>query len=328
MAYNDYLKIRTWSLDGSRTANITEQLGPVTWSGSYADCARKLSFSALPEALGETGGLCRLYLRADCLFSGTIQRRERDSAGKMYSCTAYDRGIFLKRNQVYRKYRRMTPEAVAAQLCGEFGVETGALAATGVALDRNFLGSSLYQVIQTLYTLAAEQTGKQYQVRFRKDVLEVVEKALGAESIRLLPGSNLLGCSSVESMENMVTSVAVYDDEMRLKAAYDSPDGLRALYGLFQAAIQAKDKDDPAQSAKQLLEDNGIQTTLTADCLGNAKLISGNAVVLHEPTTGADGLFWITSDTHTLSGGIYRTKVVLDFRCLMDEQTAGSVPAE
>lgn len=326
--YNDYLKIRTWSLDMGRTANITEQLETATWSGSSTDCARKLSFSALPEALGETGGLCRLYLGPDCLFSGTIQRRERDSAGRTYSCTAYDRGISLKRNQVYRKYRHMTPEAVAAQLCGEFGVETGALAATGVALDRNFLGSSLYQVIQTMYTLAAEQTGKQYQVRFRKDALEVVEKALGEESIRLLPGSNLLGCSSAESMESMVTSVAVYDEEMRQRAVYDSPDGLRALYGLYQEAVKAGGGDDPAKRAKQILENSGVQTTLTADCLGNAKLISGNAVVVHEPVTGADGLFWVTSDTHTLARGIYRTKVVLDFRCLMDRQTAGSVPTE
>ena len=48
MAYNDLLKVRTWSLDHSRTEHITEKLRTKTWSGSYQDCARQLSFSALP----------------------------------------------------------------------------------------------------------------------------------------------------------------------------------------------------------------------------------------------------------------------------------------
>ena len=81
------------------------------------------------------------------------------------------------------------------------------------------MGSSLYQVIQTMYTLAAEQTGKKYQVRFRGEKLEVVEKARSWESIRLLPGSNLISCSNEDSIENLVTSVAVYDDEARRLAA-------------------------------------------------------------------------------------------------------------
>lgn len=36
-----------------------------------------------------------------------------------------------------------------AELRGEFGIQAGALAAPGVALDRNFKGTSLCQLIQT-----------------------------------------------------------------------------------------------------------------------------------------------------------------------------------
>ena len=55
MAYDDLLKIRTWSVDGSKTEHITEKVQAKTWSGSYRDCARQLSFSVLPEALAELG---------------------------------------------------------------------------------------------------------------------------------------------------------------------------------------------------------------------------------------------------------------------------------
>ena len=51
-------------------------------------------------------------------------------------------------------------------------------------------------------------------------------------------------------------------------------------------------------------------------------------MVVHEPVTGTDGLFWILSDSHTTAGGVYQTTVTLDFRNLMDQQEAGSVPTE
>lgn len=328
MAFDDLLKIRTWARDGSKTSHITELVQNKTWSGSYQDCARKLTYTALPQALSELGGRVRLYHEADILFSGSVFARRRNSLEDVFSVTAYDRGIYLKKNETYRKVRSQTPEAVTAQLCAEFGIPTGTLAATGVKLSRNFLPATLYQVIQTMYTLASEQTGKQYQIRFRSDALEVVEKARGPETLRLIPGSNLLSCESGESIENLVTSVAVYDEEYRHLATYDSTQGLRELYGLMQQAIRASDKEDPAQSARQILEENGIKTTITAKCLGNTKLITGNAVVVHEPVTGTDGLFWILSDSHTTANGIYQTTVTLDFRNLMDKQEAGSVPTE
>lgn len=328
MAYDDLLKIRTWSLDGSRTEHITEKVQAKTWSGSYKDCARQLTFSALPEALMELGGMARLYLGPDILFSGHIVSRGRDSLGQVIDCTALDNGLYLKRNSTFLAVRSQTPEAVTRQLCGEFGIPCGELAATGVGLSRNFLGVSLYQIIQTMYTLAAEQTGKQYQLRFRSSRLQVAEKAIGPESLRLVPGSNLLWCRSSESIEKMVNRVAVYDDTYRQTAAYDSPENYIALYGLMQQAVKASDKESPEASAKDILEQNGISTTITAQCLGNVKLITGNAVVVHEPVTGTNGLFWITADSHSAARGIYQTKVTLDFRNLMDEQSAGSVPKE
>lgn len=329
MAHDDLLKIRTWSLDGAKTEHVTEKVRAKTWSGSYKDCARQLTFSVLPEALAELGGQARLYKDAEILFSGHIISRSRDSLGKTIDCSALDNGLYLKRNSTFLAVRKQTPEAVTAQLCGEFGVPCGDLATTGVPLSRNFLGVSLYQIIQTLYTLAAEQTGKQYQIRFRSNHLTVVEKAVGPESIRLAPGSNLLSCRSAESIERMVNSVAVYDDDKFKKIAqYDSPENYAALYGLMQRAIRASEKESPEAAARDILEQNGISTTITAQCLGNVKLITGNAVAVHEPVTGVDGLFWITADSHTVRRGVYRTKVTLDFRNLMDEQTAGSLPKE
>jgi hypothetical protein len=328
MAYNDRLQLLAWSRDGRKTEDITELIQTQQWSGSYQDCARKLNYHLRTDGLSDLGGQVWLKHNGETLLSGTVFRRERSNEDQVFSCTAYDRGIYLKKNSTYLAVRNQTPEAVCAKLCGEYGISVGSLATTGVTLSRNFLGTTLYQIIQTLYTLAAEQNGKKYQIRFQGEKLHVVEKALGTQSLRLVPGSNLLSCKTVESIENLVTTVGVYDDQSKRIATYESSDNYRALYGLMQEAIRASDKDDPAASAKQILEDNGVKTTITAQCLGNVKLVTGNAVVVHEPITGTDGLFWILEDQHTVSRGIYQTQLTLDFRNLMDKRTAGSVPTD
>lgn len=326
MAYNDQLTVRSWSLDGSKSVDITDYLKSISWSGSDTDCARQMTCDVLSDALCELGGAIRLYHGSSILFSGRIFERGRDSSQMFLSPVAYDRGIYLKRNQVYLAVRKQTPEAITRQLCREYGISVGSLAITGVELSRNFLGSSIYQVIQTMYTLAAEQTGKKYQVRFTGDLLNVVVKERSADTLRLIPGNNLLRCSSTDSITDMINSVAVYNDDYRRIATYKSPEGYAALYGLMEEAINASKGEDAGKTAKQLLEDNGIKTTITAECIGNVKLITGNAVVVHEPVTGTDGLFWILSDSHTKQNGIYQAKLTLDFRNLMDEQEAGSVP--
>lgn len=328
MAYNDKFFIRSWSLDGKRSMDVSELVQSISWSGSWRDCARQLSLSVLPRAMAELGGSVHMELGGMNRFSGRITDRQRDSLGQTMDVTALDNGLYLKRNSTYLAVRNQTPESVAREVCNEFGVPVGSLASTGVKLSRNFLGSSLYQVIQTMYTLSSEQTGKKYQVRFRGNELDVVEKALGAESLRLVPGSNLLSCQSRDSIQNMVNSVAVYSDEYRRVATYKNQDGYVALYGLMEQAIKASSYESPEKAAREILEENGISTTITADCIGNAKLITGNTVVVHEPVTGTDGLFWIQSDQHNWKSGIYRTKVTLDFRNLMDKQEAGSVPSK
>lgn len=328
MAYNDVFSILSWDVTAKTHMEINQLVSSLVWSGSWQDCARQVSLSVLPQALAELGGTLYLTQGGEHCFSGRIVDRQRSSLEQVMNITALDHGLYLKRNSTYLAPRNRTAEDVTQELCNEYQIPTGELVATGVPISRNFLGTSLYQVIQTMYTLAAEQTGKKYQIRFRANKLEVVEKALGKESLRLVPGSNLLNCQSKDSIQSMTNRVGVYNDQFQRVATYNSEEGYSALYGLMEQAIKASSYDSPEKVAREILRENGITTTITADCLGNRKLITGNAVVVHEPITGTNGLFWIQSDQHTLKNGIYRTRVTLDFRNLMDKQDAGSMPTE
>ena len=330
----EYVTVRTIDPDGT-TADITPLCRTITWSGDCRSAARTLSFSPvvsgadgnLPRAPTELGGSAQLWHEGELLMDAFSLERSRDSLGNTIDVTAYDRGLYLTRNSKFMRVSGLTAEAVTASLCGEFGIEAGPLASTGVPVTRNFFGVSLYQIIMTLYTLAADQTGKKYRLRFRGPRLEVVEMKQSDESILLRPGSNLLSCVTKESASGMTNSVAIYDDECSLLQTQRNDDAAR-LYGLMQTAIKAGAYDDPVGRAKQLLAENGMQTTITLNALGNLKLITGNTVAVEEPVTGTYGLFWIISDTHTWRRNVYQTKITVSLEALMDAKTAGSLPTE
>lgn len=330
----EYVKIRTTNPDGT-TANITELCQSITWSGDWRNAARTLNFSPvvsesdtnLPKAPTELGGSAQFWHGSTLLMDAYSLERSRDSLGNTVDVVAYDKGLYLTRNSKYMRVEAQTPEAVTAALCNEYGIETGELAATGVTITRNFLGVNLYKIIMTLYTLAADQTGKKYRLRFRGSKLEVVEMIQSQETIVLKPGSNLLNCVTKESASRMTNSVAIYDDQFNLISTEGDSEAV-ALYGLMQAAMKASSYEDPAAHAKKILAENGLKTTITVQTLGNLKLVTGNTVAVHEPVTDTYGLFWIISDTHTWRRNVHQTKLTLSLEALMDSQTAASLPTE
>ncbi|MFQ9792965.1 MAG: hypothetical protein ACLRX7_06820 [Acutalibacteraceae bacterium] len=60
--------------------------------------------------------------------------------------------------------------------------------------------------------------------------------------------------------------------------------------------------------------------------LGDIRNITGNSVIVKEPSTGINGLFYIDGDTHTWKNGIYLNKLVLNLKNVMDEKESGTDP--
>lgn len=315
------------------TQDATTLVQSFTWAGDVGQCARTLDFPLLVSEMDkglavvpcELGSRVHFYQGDELLFDGFVFSCQRNTTGNTIEVGCVDRGIYLKRNAASYKFKNQTPEAITRRLCGDFSIPIGTLAETGISVSRNFPGVSLYQMIQTAYTLAAESTGEKYTMRFRGEALEVKTKKQGPKTLVLLPGSNLIGATVSESVEDMVNQVALYDEN-------DNPIGTEkneeaiALYGLMQGYLKKSKDQDASAQAKQMLEEGGVSQKITVTNLGNTALTAGECVVLREPVTGQYGLFWIDSDTHTWKDGLYQNKLVLNFRNIMDEQEAGSLP--
>ena len=314
------------------TTDISQLVPTITLSGDYQQCARTLEFGILssptdgniPVVICGLGNGVTLMQDDRVLFSGVIFARQKSTESSTIDVTCFDYGIYLKRNEAVYKFTNLTPEAITKRICTDFKISVGNLASTGVKISRNFVGVSLYKIIQTAYTLASNSTGKKYQIRFEGTKLNVIEKGVTDETLILAGGSNLMSAATTESIENMINQVKIYNSKDKLIKTQNDSEAIN-LYGLLQSYLRQSGNEDATSEAKKIIEDSGVSQKITVENLGNISNITGGAVVVQEPYTGVYGLFYIDSDVHTWKNGRYYNKLVINFQRIMDEQEAGQL---
>jgi len=324
--------IKLYITGGGSKVDVTDLAQTITWSGNYQQCARTLEFGLLSSPTDKnipTVG-CQLgyevFFSKDgqTLFDGFIFSRDKSTDSSVINITCYDRGIYLKRNQAAYKFTNMTPEAITKRICTDFGITVGDIAATKVKISRNFVGVSLYNIIQTAYTLASKKTGEKYQIRFDGAKLGVVKKVATGQKLIIVGGSNLISASTSESIENMINQVIIYNSSDKLVGT-EKDDEAISQYGRLQSYLRQEAGEDATTKAQELLADNGMSQKITIENLGDVSNITGNAVVILESYTGLYSLFYIDSDTHTWKKGLYLNKLVVDFKRIMDKQEVGEL---
>lgn len=311
------------------TQDLTELVTAVTWSGDIKSVARRLDFEVaasstdpyLPKANIALGDHVTFYADGP-LFDGFVFAIQKGSADTTLSCTCYDRGIYLKGNQGTYKFKDATPEEMTAEVCGDFGIQTGSVeSAGGFQMTRNFFGVSLYQIIATAYTEAAAAAGTKYQIYFEMDKLCVREKKQDSNTLVIKGGSNLLSAEVAESIEMLCNRVAILDKSGAETSSVEDEESI-GDYGMMQKTISASDNAEA--QAKAALEAGEPSQKITLECLGDTRSITGRMVAVYEPYTGVWGSFWIDSDTHTWKRGVYTNKLTVNFKNIMDEVSAGN----
>ena len=325
--------IKLLIIGANGTFDITKMVPSITWSGDYQQCVRTLSFDLVssytdqnvPVVPADLGNAVKFYQDGRILFSGFVFSREKSTGDSVVTLKCYDRGFYLKRNKASYNFSGQTAEAIAMRICSDFEIPTGSIVKTGVGITRIFEGASLYDIIQTAYTLASEKTEKKYYQRFDGEKFCVLEKSVTDETLVIEGKSNLMQAVTSESVENMVNRVVITDKNGNQVSIQENADAIK-LYGVMQDIIQQSESENSLEKAKSLLRENGEDQKISLDCLGNIANITGGSVVVREAYTGLYGLFYIDSDTHTWKNGQYYNKLVINFENIMDEKEVGKLP--
>lgn len=308
--------------------DITQLVTEVTWSGSKSDVARKLEVEIVsddnyyfPDFTVEMHDLLQFFLDGTEVFRGYVMDVDRSLTSKTITYTCYDAGIFLTKSKGKYKFYGETPDNVVRTVCKDFDIPVKEVQ-PGVSYQRIHDNDSIYDIIMTGYTLTSQSNGKQYYLSFERGALSVLEKGKVVCKYLLSSQREISDASFQASSLNAVNRVKAYNSDgteagvFQLDSDYDFP-------GVLQAVYKNSNGEEIESAAKALLQD--VELTASIDALGVLECVTGRAVVVSEPVTGLDGLFYIDSDTHKFAGGLHTMSLDIAFENVMDQVLAGSV---
>ena len=315
------------------TWDISEVMVSAVWTGDYQQAARKLDVTlhwsdtdpAFPrDVIGGIDNGEMLYLYADDgaeLFRGYVFSFGKVIGSTERRYTAYDGLIYALKSSISQNFSKTTAQGVTRQVCAELGLQAGTLPDdAGVALSFAHIAKPAYEAIQGAWTHVAKATGKKYLPVMREGLLGVMPMGEVVADRILTPSTDLVGGEVNSSIEDAITRVLVVNESGKTLAASEDAETL-AQYGVLQAAVQKEDGLDAQAQAKDLLvgADNQISLTEIIGGPDALELVTGNAVMVEESSTGLHGLFHIINDTHTFAEGLHKVALGLSFEAMMDE---------
>lgn len=308
------IKLRYY--DGSYVTDFTSMALDIQWSGNKNDAFRCLAINLLMGADVEQidfvpaiGHQVRLYSGSTELFRGVVTEIQRTGDGKA-SITVYDELWYATKNTIdFIVTGGMTASQAIKAICKKYGLAYGSIADTKYKFGRKrFFKRSIAEIFDTLLWEVYQSTGRKYMLEVRGGKIVLAQVIPQALRFRVERGRNLKGITATASIDGMATQVYVTggeDEEKGLKVTRKDASGIKR-YGVLQYAehrSNIRKAGDLYKYADRMLARHKRPTrTLTVQAIGNFSVKCGDVVYVSDRATGVKGRYWVTADTHTISG--------------------------
>lgn len=309
------------------SVDVTDYYQGLEWSGNKGEVARKIDFElihndAFPLKIqAKEHKMVQFFEGEDEIFRGYIFGVDINKESSTMQITAYDGSIFLLKSQGHFKFQGKTPDVVTRQVCAEVNVPVGKLE-KGNPYDRIHDGDTLYEIIMTGYTITSQKTGNHYYSFMDKGKLNVEKKGAKVYQYALDSENDIIDANYRVNSEDAINKVKAFDENGKMVAVFEL-DNIDEFPGILQAVYKG---ENPKTEGKALLKKPTVEASI--DGLGSTECITGRAVVIHEPVTGLDGLFYIDSDRHTFHNGLHFMSLQLSLQNVMDKHMSGSEKEE
>lgn len=282
-------------------------LGRLTLGKSRSDAAATLSamlytapadryFPSLRLAAGD--GVRLVSESGGTLFSGAVHTLSYTP--ETVAITAYDRGIYLARNELHGVFAGSGPEIVRT-VAGALGLKVGTVDAPGT-----------YQMLvarggETAFSLLRQAAGDRREIAMEGETLCVTRRR-GA--VVPIPDNHILSVENRVGIWEMVNRAVVVRADGAVAAQAQHGESL-CRYGQFQSVERLSGKEGTAEAqAQNALRGRTLLPRLSV--LGDWALCSGGTAVLDQPQWGLSGEYLITAAEHCCQQGLFTTALTLE----------------
>lgn len=304
-------------------SNVVEK---INWSGSRIQVARVLEFSyvqdgrdaLLPVHSLSCGQTIYGYDESGILqFQGNIYSVERNTEGSLITIRCYDNLFILCKSKTTKKFVNVLAEDIVRSVCAELGVKVGKLPISDKKLSFIASEKTGYQIIMMAYTQLSKTTNKKYQPIMTGDLLDIIEKGSLIETFEANQYVNTNDSTYRESIENMVNSIRITDEQGNLIGYQQNVDDIKK-YSQIQDVYKTNPKVNTQEAVKAMLK--GPEQTGVLELLGDYAVKSSYSIKINDSIVNLTGQFWIKSDHHLFSDGNHTMKVEIEFENLMNEE--------
>lgn len=253
--------------------------------------------SYFPQLILSLGDGVTLSDENGCLFTGGVQEIVRGH--EEVTVTAYDRGIYLTRNELYGVFAG-SGASIIAQIAGKLGIDLGNVDAPGG-----------YQVIVTTsgesaFHILRRAVGENQEIYMDGEKLCVGTRSASPVT---LSADRLLEGRCVGSIRQMINrAVVLKRGTTAALAAAQNSEHIDA-YGQFQVTRTLSQSSAQEQAQAAL---SGIQFGAEVTVLGDLALRCGGRVSLSLPQCGLEGTFAITGIRHHWKQGLFLSELTLE----------------
>jgi len=314
--------------NNSANKDITPWIISVNWGGTLGTSARTLDFSIAYNTkekdanfvnatvnLGDTISFSfspKGSKNAYKLFNGVVFLRNRNTDGYTMEFKAYDKIIYLAKNEVQMKFVKQTAKSIISSVCSPFGVGLGTVHEDFNLVCDDFIADKMTasEVIQKCMDYLEANFGYRYKAVMLNGALNLL-RADGSDIVTnfiLSDKANIVTARHGDSLEDMVNRVAIANDNGDI-VGYVKLDNEIQKYGLIQKVYKYNPKEQTERAAKILLKKVKYHSSISG--LGNVQCVSGYVVQVTEEHL--KGYFMIIADRHTFENGNHTMELTLDF---------------
>ncbi len=293
--------------------DVSNFIGTVTWSGDVTQMARKLAFTYLYTDLSTDIEVVEINIgnrilayddSGDLIFDGIVITEEFEETDIKKSITAADYAFYLK-NKVYGEFKG-NPAQVVRKVLSMFDIPAGEILET--AGDINILAAgdkTIYQIIEEAYSAEADGV----YIKMIGTTLNI--EKIGTICVGTYTGDDFVTSAKYKSsIENMVNTVAIIDGNSRLVNRTSNEDDL--IYGVIQEVYKHDDeKKNALDEARKLMK--AVENSGSITINGDYSVTAGTSIIVEKVNSRIQGLFKITSDSHSITNGQHTTTITLDF---------------
>ncbi len=329
-----------WTNKNNEKIDISAEVGELKWKEDNEGHTMELSFS-LPDTderylehyMIEAGDKIQFIYKA--MPSGEVKAEycfevtEAERSYPMRKIKAKDFCMFFEENDIVIQLKDMSVKRALETVFGELGAEADIEAEMSASVNGVYIDTA-EEIIEELIDIQQLSDGQKYTYEMTGQKVRVYRLGEETEYYRVKPAENVAEYNasdehtrlsymhSIEGMRNSVKAIIKSNTEENMPAVeYTVTDSESvARYGKFESKIEVsadKQLEIEVLAKNELKDKNKLKREVSCEMPGAVNARVNRVMHIVDEYMGIDALMRITQCEHSITGGIYKMNIGLEY---------------